>query len=256
MSLGILLFASKYVGRELAAYLLAGDTPIKRVIVGNDDDGVILSMAEQARIDAEVYGPATQENLRRSDQRFTWLLNLWSPHILKPETLALADRRLNVHPGLVPHCRGNDNAAWAVRRNLPAGVSLIEMGAAIDSGDIYAQSIVESPFPTSGKALHELLQHESVNLFKNNWPDICSGKMIPTPQADGGSYFRRRDTNRDRVRNGDDEFSVQQLLSWALAHDFYPGTTAEVRIHGSRYSVRVTINELDAGDNSVSGCSR
>ena len=73
---------------------------------------------------------------------------------------------------------------------------------------------------------------------------------MPTPQVGEGSYFRRRDTNRDRVMDGDVELPVEEFITWALAHDFDPGTTAEVSLGGKRYRIRVAVDEIDPDQTS------
>lgn len=240
----ILVFASKSVGFEALEFLVDRREPIARVIVGSSKDLPIIDLCKGAKCDFEVFSGTTCPDLLKSGRRFDWLLNLWCPHILKDDVLALAARRANLHPGLVPYSRGNDCAAWIIRKREPAGVSILEMNAGVDEGDVYAQRTLDVPFPTRGRILHDNLQKAVVNLFREAWPDMAAGKLSPTPQPNGGSYHRRRDTNADRLRKADDVGSLGETIDWMLAHDFGPGTTAEVIRDGRRYKLSLNIEEI------------
>lgn len=244
MAEGLLIFAAKQVGLELTTYVVERGDPIRHVVVGTDADDAILTLAARHGIPACVYDAQLQQRLVREGDRFVWLLNFWSPHILRAPTLALADRRLNVHPSLLPHCRGNDNAAWTLRRTLPSGVSLVEMSEGVDAGGVYAQEPIEAPFPITGRNLHERLQRHLIELFKTHWPSICTHPSEPAPQAGQATTFRRRDTEADRVLDADHTLSLGSFVRWALAHDFSPGTTAEMRNGGKRYRVRLHVEEV------------
>ena len=250
MSDGILVFASKRVGLECLTVLLEGGAPVEQVIVGKKSDQKILEKVLEKGIPVTFYDKWTQTRLVTEGKRYDWLLNLWSPHILGQELLALARRRLNTHPTLVPHCRGNDGTAWLIRKGLPAGVSLIEMNETIDAGDVYVQKEVPYLFPlVRGKKLHQQLEDELISLFKLSWPDIHQGMIIPTSQNTMGiSVHTRKQTDQDRVQDASAVLgTLEDFMRWALAHDFSPGTTAEVRYNGRVFKITVHINEKDPG---------
>jgi methionyl-tRNA formyltransferase len=62
-------------------------------------------------------------------------------HILKPELLELPTRGMvNVHPSLLPELRGAAPVEWAIIRGLEkTGVTIMQMGAGMDSGPILHQ---------------------------------------------------------------------------------------------------------------------
>ena len=246
MTKDILLFAAKEVGLELTTYLLGIDAPIKRLIVGSAGDQEILDLARGRRIPAEVFTKKTQHQMAEEGIQYEWLLNLWCPHILRTDVLALANHRLNIHPSLVPYCRGNDNAAWTIRKGLPAGVSLIEMGEELDAGLVYAQNEVPYFFPARGSELHVRLQKEAVVLFKETWPAIYSGVVGLLPQTGPVSYHTRKQTEQDRVLDASVTLTLEDFLSWILAHDFYPSTTAEVRHRGLKYKLTLGVEENES----------
>lgn len=240
---GLLVFAGKEVGAALLGWLLRRGDAVQRVIAATVDDAAILDLAAAHGVTAEVYGPETQPKLAAGPP-YRWLLNLWSPHKLLPATLAIADRRLNVHPGLVPHGRGNDNAAWAIRLGQPAGVSLLEMTADWDAGGVWAEREVPCPLGTRGRELHQQLLRAAIELFQSAWPDLDRGSAEPRPQVGAAVMHTRRQTNLDRCRDGSESLPLSEAVRWALAHDFSPGTTAELTIDGRRYRVRLNLEEL------------
>ena len=235
------MFASKSVGFALASYLLETGAPVNRLVVGRAEDNELIDLAERYDTPFSLYTGETQERLADEGRRYGWLLNLWSPHILLPAVLALADHRLNVHPSLVPHCQGNDNAAWALRKKLRAGISLIEMGKKIDAGEVYVQKEIRCEFPTRGGDLHKRLIRESVSLFKEHWQDIYHGRIVPRRQEGPVSYHTRKETERDRLRDASETMTLEDFTRWLLAHDFSPNTTAEMKMGNSIYRMRLVI---------------
>lgn len=236
----ILVFAGKEVGLSLTKFLLENKYPVSRVVAAQETKD--FDFARNHGSITEAYSKGGMASLANSGQRFTWILNLWSPHILSSDILALADHRLNLHPSLVPHCRGNDNAAWAIRSDSPMGVSIIEMNGEIDNGEIYRQKMVDVEFPICGSELQQRLKDELTGLFVQEWPNIYKNPET-TPQEKGGSYFRRKQTNEDRVQNGSAIMKLDDFVKWSLAHDFYPGTTAEAIIDGRTYRIRISVDE-------------
>ncbi|MDO8488685.1 MAG: hypothetical protein Q7S42_01025 [Candidatus Omnitrophota bacterium] len=239
----ILVFAAKYVGEELLQFLIKEKAPVAKVFVANSNDQKIITLAKRGKIPVEIYHAKTQEQLIWDGYKYDWLLNLWSPHILSLDVLKVAKFRLNCHPSLVPHCQGNDNAAWVIRKQLPAGVSLIEMTASVDAGHVYAQRKIQYNFPITGRKLHQILQEEMITLFKECWPAIFKGDIHPRPQRGAVSLYTRRQTNEDRVKKSQDVLPLYEFINWALAHDFSPETTAEVEYGLERYIVRCVVEK-------------
>ncbi|MCC7168611.1 MAG: hypothetical protein IT565_13680 [Rhodospirillales bacterium] len=238
---GILVFAAKEVGLKCCQILFQTGSTVRKIFVGSNGDQELLDLARQHGVEAEIFSEPGLASLLRTPEKFEWLINLWSPHILSKAVLDLADKRLNAHPSLVPQCRGNDSAAWTIKDACPAGVSLIEMREEIDSGEIWAQRPIAYALPIRGRELHEMLQAELISLFLETWPRLAASPWLPAPQAGKGSLFRRRDTEADRKRHALDRDTLEGTIRWALAHDFFPLTTAEMDWNGKTYRVRVTL---------------
>ena len=215
------------------------------MIIGSERDIDLIRLAENKNLEFEIFNSKTSQNLIDAKIKYEWLLSLWNPHILSMEILSLAEHRLNLHPGLVPQLPGMDMAAWAVRKNMQAGVSLLEMDGGIDSADVYIQKVTEYEFPITGNELYQNLCVDLIELFKNSWPDILSGKIKPVPQVGEGQTYTRRMTNEDRVILEAEKMCGEDFARWALAHDFYPATTAEIKTEQNRFAVRVMSVEND-----------
>ncbi len=237
---GCLVLASKEVGLACLKHIVSLNENIVHVFAGSTADEDIIALCRKNNIPCSLTSREALQQFVEKGKKADWLLNFWSPHILSPDILAMAKRRLNVHPGLVPHCKGNDAAAWCIRKSLPAGVSLIEMDASVDTGRVYAQKEVAYGSTDTGKTLHLRLIEEAIALFVRDWASLRDGKREPAPQQSGGSYFTRKQTNADRIKAEDEKMTLGELATWARAHDFTPGTTAEIVMHdGTRYTVQV-----------------
>ena len=241
----ILVFAGKRVGVELLRYLIDRKDPVDHVIAASDADRDILNLCRETGITHGVFNRDLIERVAASGRRYDWILDLWSPHILRKPLLDLAANRANLHPSLIPHARGADSTAWILRKGLPAGVSILEMTENIDGGGLYAQQEFDVEFPIRGRTLHERLQDEMIALFKQVWPRMLSGKLMAQPQPAGGSYHRRKQTDADRVQNENTQMMLGDAITWMLAHDFYPGTTAELVRNGERFRLRLSIEKID-----------
>jgi methionyl-tRNA formyltransferase len=241
----ILVFAGKRAGTEVLDYLIARKDPIEQVIAASDADQNIQELCRKNGVACDVYSRTVADQLIATAKRYDWLLDLWSPHILRKPILELAKHRANLHPSLVPHARGADSTAWILRKELPAGVSILEMTEIVDGGGLYAQQEVDVPFPISGLALHERLQNELIELFQRIWPRMLSGELIAQPQPTGGSHHRRKETNADRIRDERTPMMLGEAIRWMLAHDFYPGTTAELERNGERFRLRLSIEKIE-----------
>ena len=239
----MLIFAGGNVGWEAINYLILESERINLVIISNDFERKIENLCFSNGITFEFFYQSTFNNILDKKLNFDWLLNLWSAHIFPDEILKIAKHRLNLHPGLVPDCRGNDCAAWALRKKLKAGVSIIEIDNSIDGADIYVQEEIKYDFMTNGKDLQIRLQNKLIELFKNSWPEIKNLKIIPRKQGEGGSYHLRYQTNIDRIKSGEETMSISDAIGWILAHDFSPRSTAEIVVGEKKYQLRVILEE-------------
>jgi methionyl-tRNA formyltransferase len=243
----ILVFAGKRVGTALLSYLISRPEQVGYVVAASDADQPILGLCREHRIPCAIFNKQLDiAALRAVTAHYDWLLDLWSPHILSSEILALARHRANLHPSLVPHARGADSTAWCIRKDLPVGVSILEMTEVVDAGGLYAQKQLAVDFPVSGQELHARLQDEMIQFFQQTWPLMLNGQITARPQPEGGSHHRRKETNADRKQKAETVMTLGEAVRWMLAHDFHPGTTAELEQDGQRFKLQLTITRIDS----------
>jgi methionyl-tRNA formyltransferase len=239
----MIVFASKFVGLECLKFLFYNGEKLDFVVISSNSDEQLVEFCVTRSIPHDLYSEGIVEQLAMSS-KIDWIVNLWSPHKLPVELLGKAERRINLHPGLLPYCGGNDCAAWAIRENVPIGVSLLEMNDKIDAAELYLQKEIKLDSLIRGSELHKLLQLELIELFKANWSKIRRGDFLLKSQNKGGSHHTRRQTENDRVKSSSEVLSIAETIRWMLAHDFFPGTTAIATIDGKAYSLRLELREI------------
>ncbi|CAM3938390.1 formyltransferase family protein [Pseudoalteromonas byunsanensis] len=238
----MLAFMSGWLGKEVLSFLIQDATKPELVVVPNDQEVGIISLCQTFQVPYQIYYSGLQTELAKNQEiDKQWLLTIWSSIKLEPELIDSFENSLNIHPSLVPLNKGNDCAAWTLRDKTEAGVSIITVAQGIDDGDVYCQKKVHYQFPTKGAQLHEALLDACLNLFKENWTDIESGAIKPIAQTGDAVYHTRKQTNQDRVKEGQEVMSIQDTINWALSHDFNDTSKPEVIIDGVKYKVSVTL---------------
>jgi methionyl-tRNA formyltransferase len=139
-------------------------------------------------------------------------------HIIKPEIInTFLHRIINLHISLLPWNRGADPNLWSFLEDSPKGVSIHYIDSGVDTGDIIAQKEVDSLPDDTLKTSYDRLSVAIVELFKEFWPDIRSGKNKSWPQPLGGTFHKSKDKQRyeNLLTNGWDT-PVKKLIGAAL----------------------------------------
>jgi len=129
-------------------------------------------------------------------KRFDFLISYGYQHLIRASTLAaLPNRAINLHISYLPWNRGADPNLWSFIDGTPKGVTIHHMNEGLDKGDIIAQKEISfqghQTLATTYKILHEEIQE----LFKENWPDLSTGKAPRIKQEGAGSYHKSADKN-------------------------------------------------------------
>lgn len=244
MTENALVFAADEVGAATLEYLLASGEQIDLVVLTKDTPE-IRTLVKEAGAPFLDNPSAEQVKAKVSGRKFKWLLNLWSSMILRQDILDCAEQRLNIHPGLLPGARGSHGATWSIRDNLPSGVSLLEMTDELDAGAVFAEMEVDTTLPVKGAALQRRLKDACTQIFKANWPGVRDGVLIAKPQSGEARTYTVAQTTKDRTRQLEEGSAEMRFLRWLLAHDFAPGTTAEIEVDGRRFKLRAELEEID-----------
>jgi len=242
----MVIFARGYFGLKALQFLIDKHYDITMVVISDKNQEELISLVENYSIAYEIYTETLQDELRNKfqDKNLNWIINIWASHILKKDLLNCFEQSLNVHPSLVPLQKGNDCASWGIREKSKFGITLMTMEEDLDKGDVFFQKELKVKEYTQGKKLQEILIDECINTFIENCQDIFDGKIQPKPQKPGGTYHTREDTKRDRFRKNTERMSLEEMVSWILAHDFSDETTAIMQTNNKSYKLTLNIEEI------------
>ena len=155
--------------------------------------------------------------------------------ILPPEVLAVPKYGcLNIHASLLPRWRG----AAPIQRALLAGdevsgVTIMQMDAGLDTGDILAQEVVRiEPGDTAG-SLHDKLAGVGADALMEVLSDLTQGRLAPRQQDDARACYA------DKLQKS------EAIIDWsrsAMALDravraFNPWPIAETHLDGRRLRI-------------------
>lgn len=139
--------------------------------------------------------------LATNESRFLAALNDLNPdlfisigytNILKKDVLNIPKTMsVNFHASLLPAYRGKHPVFWALRNGERwSGLSVHEMDAGTDTGDIIYQVRVRTRWDDSVSTLYERIKTKSVPLVTRLMRDIADNKIKKRPQATNGiSYY-------------------------------------------------------------------
>lgn len=154
-------------------------------------------------------------------------LSILFGYILKPEFINLFPAGvINLHPAYLPYNRGAYPNVWSIIDGTPAGVTLHYIDAGIDTGDVIAQLQVPVTPIDTGETLYRKLEEACLELFKQTWPQICSGEAPRMSQsAEAGTYHRTKDVRDVDHIDLDKQYKAGDLINILRARTFppYPG---------------------------------
>jgi methionyl-tRNA formyltransferase len=178
-------------------------------------------------------------------------------HRIPSEVLALFPAGcLNLHPAYLPYNRGAYPNVWSIVDGTPAGVTIHFVDEGIDTGDVVAQRRVEVEPTDTGETLYRRLEEASLELFRDAWPLIRSGRAPRTPQKrDAGTFHRVRDVARIDEIDLDASYNARSLLDVLRARTFgsFPG--AYFRDGQRKIYMTVHLRESEEGGDGPDGGS-
>ena len=138
----------------------------------------------------------------------------------------------NLHPSLLPHFRGPSPLFWTFWEGQnDTGVTLHQMDAGLDTGDILKQTAFRLADGVSGPAAEQQLAELGSQLILQALADLAEDTLTSQPQPAGGSYYP--------LPNSDD-FRLDTSWSARQAFNFMRGTA----VWGQPYVVEVGAEEL------------
>jgi methionyl-tRNA formyltransferase len=209
--------------------------------------------AENAGI--EVRTPVNFKN--ESDVKFFQNLNLdvavvAAYGLILPQALLDTPRYgcINIHASILPRWRGAapiHRAIWAGDDR--TGVTLMQMDAGLDTGDMLATSIVPITLTTTLSTLHDMLSGMGAKMIVPCMDELSmNGELLKTPQSEEGMTYAkmlRKDDGRINWAQSSQEIDrqVRALNPW-------PGTWG-INQEGKRIKILETQEFNQKSDESV-----
>src|SRR5215216_2192654 len=174
-------------GHEIAAVFTQPDKPAGR--------GKILQMPPVKTFALEhgipVHQPAkikTNEEVRAAFDRIAPDATIVAAYgKILPEWMLAVPRfgSINVHASLLPKYRGAAPINWAIANGeRETGVTIMQMDAGLDTGDMFATRTVEIGSRETAVELSARLSELGAALLSETLPLIERGEIRPTPQSD------------------------------------------------------------------------
>ncbi len=152
--------------------------------------------------------------------------------ILSRRTLAMPGRgAINIHASLLPRYRGASPVASAIANGeRQTGVSLMQMEVGLDTGPVYAQSVVDITDEDTTATLTERLAESGAQLLTQTLPSILDGSLRPELQRGTATLTRplvKEDGRIDWSRPAGDIFNqVRAMMPWPRAFTTLPSGAA------------------------------
>lgn len=168
---------------------------MKILFLGPVDSAVLDFLKSTESQVVQTADPLDEASLDRHAADF--LVSHGFRHILRPDVLDRFPRRaVNLHISYLPWNRGADPNLWSFIENTPKGVSIHDLDAGIDTGDVIAQRLVEFGSAETLRSSYSRLQAEIARLFAEHWSRIRTGHCSATKQVGPGSFHRLADREK------------------------------------------------------------
>ena len=122
---------------------------------------------------------------------------------------------INLHISCLPYNRGSAPNFFSFYENTPKGVTIHQMSAGLDTGDILLQKEIElNPEEETFVTAYDKLLAEIKILLKENWEALRAGIIKPAKQSGEGTYHTVKDYRQ--IVDGSD-FSWDMNISDAIS---------------------------------------
>lgn len=170
----------------------------------------------------------------------------WWPRIVRQEVIdAPTNGLLNLHPSLLPHCRGKDPNFWAIVEGAPFGVTLHFVDAGIDTGPIAFQAEIPVSWEDTGGSLYAKAQAAAVTLVEHSLDAILAGEVPRRAQEPtAGSFHLRNELDGASRLDLDAPTTARAVLDLLRARTFPPHPAVRFTDGGTEYEARVEIRRV------------
>lgn len=127
---------------------------------------------------------------------------------------------INLHTSYLPWNRGANPNFWSFIEDSPKGVTIHNMDAGIDTGEIIIQKeLVFDEENESFSSTYKKLNKEIINLLIDYWFDIKCHKILPKKQQGKGSIHKVKDFvayNNGKEMNWDMIIADYKKYRWGI----------------------------------------
>ena len=141
---------------------------------------------------------------------------------------------INIHASLLPKLRGAAPIQWSViNGDKESGITLMQMDAGLDTGDILFQKKVEITGEETGESLYYKLAGLGGEMIVRCLPDVEAGRLCPVPQNNDESTY----APMLKKEMGEIDWSlpareigqrVRGMLPWPGAYTFLNGRVLKI----------------------------
>ena len=248
----IFLFVNNTVGLEIARFIASQS---EATLVGAALHPIEKAACREEIIQALPTGTPIFDGTTLADPEVIDRIKTLAPdigisayfgHILRRPLLSLFPLgAVNLHPSLLPKCRGAHPNVWPILENSETGVTLHQIDEGVDTGDILVQRRVKIHSTDTGGSLYRRLAEESIALFQEAWPKLIKGELIGEAQDHSRATVHRiTDLQTTDEIHLDSATTGRELINRLRARTFPPHSGCWFRDgHGRKIMIRV---ELEA----------
>jgi len=209
---------------------------------------LLRAYCRHAGIPISAWSPRVRQRLlsllRRREG--TWLLSVYFGHIIDREVLHTAKgRAVNLHPSLLPWCRGVHTNVWPIVDQTPAGVTLHVMEGQVDAGAVLAQAEVAVESWDTGASLYARLEDGAARLLSRCWPRIVAARWPGVPQSSGGTTHRVRDFQTLDRYDLNAHPEARRFFDLLRARSFPPHQGLLVRLRGDVVEATLSLRKVN-----------
>lgn len=141
---------------------------------------------------------------------------------------------INVHASLLPKLRGASPIQTAILDGEKVtGVTIMQMGEGLDTGDMLSQVEVEIADDDTGGSLFDKLAHAGGELLIDTIKKLEKGEITPVPQDEASSsYARMIKKDMGSINWSDDAESIERMIRalnpWPSAYTYINGKTLKI----------------------------
>lgn len=140
------------------------------------------------------------------------IIDLFSPGII------------NVHPSLLPLYRGPSPIEAAILHgDATAGVSIMQLSAAMDAGPVYLQETISLDGTETASELYDTLGQRGAELLTGHLAQIIDGTLLPAPQDDSRATYCHLLTKEDGLLDPT-QLTAVEMERRVRAYEIYPKT--------------------------------